>query len=188
MFNPFIFYGKIILQLVPVLIGVVLLVRRFLWSHIVCSSREFLGIPQLQERFFETLSRTHLRVIDALDERQRRREAEKDAELVLACVTVLCDTVNHAGKKARTTMGGECFIMPGGRATIQLTPQQMTGNYTYFVSGHPNIVIRGLKFGNESMNANMGSVKYGECSGAIELGTHITVELEYVERIIRAHF
>lgn len=137
-----------------------------MFDSIKCAVREFLGIPQMQSRLAEA--------IWSVKERMNQP--------ALATVTILCDTPSDGVEKksVRTTFGGEVFLNPGQCHTLCIPySQRLVANCTYFVSGHPNIVITEFLVGNDSKRASDCGTKYGECSFVVEVGQLIRVRLAY---------
>ena len=141
-----------------------------MFSNLKCAVREFLGIPQMQSRLAE-----------AIEGCRRVICWQQENSPVLATVTILCDTPSDdGGGKTRTTFGGEVFLRPGQKHTLSIPYSQcLVANCTYFVSGHPNIVLTDFRVGHDSKFASDCGVKYGQCSFAIEVGQLIQVRLEY---------
>lgn len=130
------------------------------------------------------LTRCH-NLLEQQRELIRQLISEDRSRPVLACVTVICEGVDCGapgeGGKVFTTLGAEAFVRPGGRVMIPIEPQRMTGQYTFFVSGHPNLVIRQFNIGNDFKMSNSGSAKFGRVHGVCEIGQRINVEVEYRE-------
>ncbi len=135
--------------------------------------REWLGTANLRDHLRGIVSDGFDGVRGLIPDAQKRP--------VLACVTVICDCVEDSVKPTITTMGGEAYVQPGGRVTIQIEPQRMTGNYTFFVSGHPDLLITKFNIGNDFKMSNCGAAKFGRVRGACEIGNRIYVEVEYRE-------
>lgn len=126
--------------------------------------REFLGVDLLPS------------YISELSARIRSTESRP----VLVCVTILCRT-SDCGKEGMTTLGAEAFLRPGQSITIPIYPQRLTGRFTYFVSGHPNLVMTSFKIGNSCIDSDSAGKKYGEFEGTVEVGNMIRVHVEYRE-------
>ncbi len=140
-------------------------------SNLKCAIREFFGIPQMQTRICESLSRMHQSLADSQN------------KPVLATVTILCvmGGRDEEGKErtTRTTLGGEAFLYPDQSANIKIYPQRTTSRFTYFVSGHPNLVVTSFKVGNETGDSDCAGKKYGECDFTVDVGNIIQVRIEY---------
>ncbi len=140
------------------------LFRRRFWPWFTCAVREFLGIPQLQERIFTWFER--------LDNRP-----------VLACVTILCETAGDYGDESMkpefTVCGAEAFISPGQKALIFVDPHRTVGRFTYFVSGHPNLVVTSFRVGNNESQSDDAGKKFGKWNGSCHVGNRMYVVVEY---------
>src|SRR3954469_22458466 len=83
------------------------------------------------------------------------RKALLTPEPALATVTILCDSPGDNGKRTRRTFGGEVFLYPGQQHTLKIPyTQHVVANCTYFVSGHPNIVLTNFLVGHDSKFAS----------------------------------
>lgn len=139
-------------------------------ANITCAVREFLGIPQMQERLADSIDRVR---------RELNLAVTRVPEAVLACVTVLA--VTSDGERIEdTAFGAEAFIYPGEAKTVDVPyPQRNVGRMLYFISGHPNLVITSFNVGNHHTMSNNAGVKFGKCSTALEVGNTIKVRVEY---------
>ncbi len=126
-------------------------------SNLKCAAREFLGLST---------------------EGIKRIICEEMDRPVLACVTILCKTIDSAGSTT-TTLGAEAFVSPDGGIEIPIYPHRMTACFTYFVSGHPNLVLTSFKVGNIVADSDTAGKKYGEWKGTVDLGMIIRVRVEY---------
>lgn len=138
-------------------------------ANITCAVREFLGIPQMQERLADSIDRVR---------RELNLAVTRVPEAVLVCVTVLA--VTSDGERIEdTAFGAEAFIYPGESKTLSVHPQRLVGKMTFFVSGHPNLVITGFTVGNDQMMSSSTGIKFGRCGKAVEVGQVIKVRIEY---------
>lgn len=141
-----------------------------MFDNLVCAVREFLGIPQMQERITNSIG--SLRgLVDAALRRQENLA-------VLACVTVLGETT-YSDRIFSTALGGEAFVSPGNGVDIKIDPQKQVGRMTYFVSGHPNLVITSFRVGQEEASADCAGKKFGQFSGVVEPGQYLKCRVEY---------
>ncbi len=140
------------------------------------SVRSFLGVEYLKNRLVEILTR-HIDE-EGIMIRGAIRESEKAP--ALATVTILCKTLGDGGKTTTTTHGGEAFVAPGASHTLKLEYSQRTlGSLTYFLSGHPNLVITSFQVGNQEKKSSWAGTKYGECDAVVEVGQLIQIRIEY---------
>lgn len=102
---------------------------------------------------------------------------------VLATLTILCGTTPLDGsvKEVRTMLGGEVWLVPGQLTDIEIMPQRLVKLDTFFISGHPNIVVKGFKVGNEWCDADMNGKKFGDINRVVEVGQRVSVAVEYVK-------
>lgn len=150
-------------------------------KYLSLKAQSFLGILELNHSL---IARVVARVAE---EGERTREAfftSRDSKEgpALATVTILCDTPSDdaEGKTVRTTFGGEVFLSPGQSHTLRIPySQRLVANCTYFVSGHPNILVTSFMVGNNHKTASDCGTKYGQCSFVVEVGQQIQVRLEY---------
>lgn len=102
-------------------------------------------------------------------------------EPYLACVTFLADTVNHEQQPTflPTTFGVEVFISPGESKEVVVPTHRLVGHCTYFVSGHPNIVITSVVVRNDHQMANSEGVKFGRIYNSINPGEHLRITIAF---------
>lgn len=133
--------------------------------------RRFLGLQQIGEAI-DTVQ-VHLARISAFVSNQFQDDR------VLACVTVLSD-IHDDGMVRSTVFGAEAFISPGAEQTIEVPmTQRPLGRMTYFVSGHPNLVITDFEVGNLICQSNQCGVKFGQCHKAVQVGSRVRVRVAY---------
>ncbi len=98
---------------------------------------------------------------------------------VLACLTVLSD-LQETSYARSTVFGAEVFLSPGEETTLEVPmTQRALGRLTYFISGHPNLVITTFEVGNVLCQSNHCGVKFGQCNEAVEVGNRVRVRVAY---------
>jgi hypothetical protein len=144
-----------------------------MFSNLKCAAREFLGIPQMQSRLVGALHNAVTSITSILE---RRIEPGP----VLACITVLCDLRDDMPHGRSTVFGAEKVISPGESTTIEIPyPQRIVGRLSYFITGHPNLIIESFEISNRFTSASAAGVKFGQCNETVELGERIRARISY---------
>lgn len=143
--------------------------------------RKFIGFDELQWQQVETLRTMQQGIIDACYEVLTNREP------FLACVTFMGETFDEdprgldlsPSQLIPAAFGAELFISPGEHKHVAIPVHRPVGRITYFVSGHPNIVITSIAVGNDHQLSNTDGVKFGRFKKAIEPGVHLNVNIAF---------
>jgi hypothetical protein len=144
-------------------------------------AQKFLGISELQTNLINALNSIRQSIVDACYEVLTAREP------YLACVTFMGDTFDEdprgldlsPSQLIPTAFGAEEFISPGETKTLSVPVHRHVGHITYFVSGHPNIVIIAITVGNDHQTVNSNGIKFGRFRKAIQPGVFLHVTLAF---------
>ena len=139
--------------------------------------RKFIGFDELRWQQVETLRTMQQGIIDACYEVLTNREP------YLACVTFMGETFRgdylSRHELIPAAFGAELFISPGEHKHVAIPVQWPVGRISYFVSGHPNIVITSIAVGNDHQLPNTDGVKFGNFIKAVDTGVHLNVTIAF---------
>lgn len=140
--------------------------------------QKLVGMPDFLRVMTTALNAMKREIIEACQDVLTAREP------YLACVTFVGNTFTDDPKNPTqlrpTSFGAECFLYPGDEKNIVVPhPQRPVGHVCYFVSGHPNIVIKSMAIDNMIQNSSVASHKFGQIGKAIEVGANIVVTVSF---------